>query len=89
MQSIPAGPVAGIGQKFVRVTGTREPDLIEFDFAIGDPSLRVELLLPKAAFDEFCRTQRVRFLDARDAASETSDWDWDWDLRQARTQFFR
>ena len=87
MHSAPTGPDDGLGQKFVRITGTREPGLVEFDFAIGDPRLHVELLLPKAAFEEFCRDQNVTFLDA--ASDEPDPSDWNWGLRQAQTQRFR
>ncbi|MFN3956183.1 MAG: phenol hydroxylase subunit [Tepidimonas ignava] len=42
-----------VTRKFVRVTAERG-DFIEFDFAIGWPELCVELVLPRAAFEEFC-----------------------------------
>ena len=34
----------------------------EFDFAIGFPDLSVELVMPKAAFDEFCRRNDVELI---------------------------
>ncbi len=33
--------------KYIRVTGDLNAEFIEFDFAIHDPSLFVELVLPK------------------------------------------
>ncbi len=78
------GPNDGLGEKFVRVTGTRQPDLVEFDFAIGDPRLHVELLLPKAAFEEFCRDQRVTFLAPVGDEPDPSDCNWSLRLAQAR-----
>ena len=47
----------------------RDDRFIEFDFSIGDPDLTVELILPKAAFQEFCAMHRVRVLSAGDEAS--------------------
>lgn len=87
MPIAPTGPNDGLGEKFVRVTGTRQPDLVEFDFAIGDPRLHVELLLPKAAFEEFCRDQHVTFLDPADDEPDPSDWNWG--LRLAHARGFR
>jgi len=44
---------------FVRLRKVRGDGFVEFDFAIGEPDLSVELILPVAAFHEFCRTNRV------------------------------
>lgn len=52
-------------RKYVRVTEERADGLVAFDFAISWPELSVELLLPRAAFDEFCATNRVIWLAAR------------------------
>jgi phenol hydroxylase P0 protein len=81
------GPLDGLGRKFVRVTGDRDAALVEFEFAIGDPALYVELLLPKAAFEQFCVDQQVTFLEATPLDAPASDWNWG--LRQAQTQRFR
>lgn len=50
-------------RRFVRVRD-RHDGFVEFDFAIGEPDLYVELILTEAAFDEFCETNRVRMLGA-------------------------
>lgn len=47
---------------FVRLRSRRSDGFIEFDFSIGDPELAVDLILPEAAFEEFCRVNRVRWL---------------------------
>ena len=47
------------GVCFVRLRKVRGDGFVEFDFAIGEPELSVELILPAAAFHEFCRTNRV------------------------------
>ena len=51
-------------RKFVRVTGEPKAGLVAFEFSIGWPELAVDLVLPQAAFDEFCLTHRVQRLDA-------------------------
>lgn len=53
-------------RRFVRVRETRG-GFVEFDFSIGDPMLSVELILPEAAFAEFCVTNAVQTLDAETA----------------------
>lgn len=45
--------------RYVRVRDVRDGQFVEFDFAIGDPCCYVELVLPKPAFDEFCRLNEV------------------------------
>jgi len=35
---------------------------VEFNFALGEPSLYVEMILPELAFKEFCRHQQAVFL---------------------------
>lgn len=47
---------------FVRVTGTRDARFVEFEFAIGDPELAVELVLLFDQFREFCTRHEVRHL---------------------------
>lgn len=37
-----------------RATGIKHGRLVEFTFIYGDPDLSVELVLPPAAFREFC-----------------------------------
>ncbi|MCJ8160466.1 phenol hydroxylase subunit [Acinetobacter zhairhuonensis] len=45
--------------KYIRITGERDAKFIEFDFAIHDPTLFVELVLPKEAFQHFCEINQV------------------------------
>ena len=64
-------------KRFVRERTTRPDGFVEFDFAIGDPDLAVELMLPKAAFEEFCRINHViRITDAQaqDIDRERQKW---------------
>lgn len=50
-------------RRFVRVRG-RKRGLVEFDFAIGDPEVAVEMLMQPEDFHAFCREQKVEFIDA-------------------------
>ncbi|MDO4250125.1 MAG: phenol hydroxylase subunit [Moraxella sp.] len=45
--------------KYIRITGDIDGKFVAFDFAIGDPTLFVELVLPNQAFEEFCANNHV------------------------------
>lgn len=45
--------------KYVRVRSEPDARFVEFDFAIGDPSLFVELVMPRSAFEQFCKSNNV------------------------------
>lgn len=49
--------------RWVRVTKETENGFIEFEFFVADRDLCVELILPAAAFQEFCAINQVRFID--------------------------
>ncbi|MBC7858800.1 MAG: phenol hydroxylase [Burkholderiaceae bacterium] len=68
-------------RKFVRLIEVRGNGMVEFEFAIGEPELFVELMLPRAAFQDFCRDNQVTMLAG---AAPAGDTQWDWRLRQAR-----
>lgn len=81
-----------ITRKFVRVMRTLPNGLIEFEFAIGDPDVAAELVMPKAAFEEFCASNQVEMLTSGVPASfdaEAADADFHWNLHQATHQRFR
>lgn len=42
-------------KRYVRLTQMRADGFVEFEFAIGDPDLAVELILPADAYRDFCR----------------------------------
>lgn len=48
-----------VRRRFVRIVEERVGDMIEFEFAIGEPELFVEMVMPRRQFDEFCRSQGV------------------------------
>lgn len=49
--------------RYVRVTGEARGGFIEFQFSIGDPTLYLEMILPEAAFREFCATNKAVHLN--------------------------
>jgi phenol hydroxylase P0 protein len=73
-------PALDASRRFVRIRGERGNGFVEFDFAIGEPEVFVELILGRAAFAEFCATNQVETLPPLAASSsddiERSDWDW-------------
>lgn len=54
--------------KYIRITGDRNAKFVEFDFAINDPTLFVELVLPKQAFEQFCQHNQVIEMTAEQEA---------------------
>ncbi|MGH1462833.1 MAG: phenol hydroxylase subunit [Neptuniibacter sp.] len=46
-------------QKYIRVRSPESARFVEFDFAIGDPNLFVELIMPPGAFKHFCEANNV------------------------------
>jgi phenol hydroxylase P0 protein len=54
--------VSPFEKKYVHVTDIKNNGLIEFDFAVGDPCMYVELALPKKQFEEFCLKNDVMHL---------------------------
>ncbi len=59
--------------RYVRIRRRVDNKFVEFDFAIGDPSLYVELVLPNAAFEAFCRHNDVVEMTAAQAAAVDAD----------------
>ena len=80
-------PAVDVNRKFVRLVEQRADGLVEFEFSIGDPELFVEMLLPAAAFEEFCAANRVERLEGPRPQTEGSDWEWS--LHEATHQRFR
>lgn len=56
-------PELDTSKRFVRVIERRTDGLVSFEFSIGWPELAVELMLPSAAFDEFCARNQVIWRD--------------------------
>lgn len=79
-------PAIDVSLKYVRLIERRADGFVEFEFAIGEPELCAEMLLPVEAFEAFCRSNEVIHLAPRD---ESSGSDWTWSLHQATHQRFR
>lgn len=63
--------------KYVRVRSEPDARFVEFDFAINDPSLFVELIMPKDCFKVFCKHNQVIHMTAEQAAhndEEAAKW---------------
>lgn len=63
--------------RYVRVTSRDRPGLVEFNFSINDPTLYLEMILPVLAFEDFCRSNQVRFLtdeQAEAVAKQQEKW---------------
>lgn len=76
--------------KFVRIIEQHANGLVEFEFAVGEPELFVELLMAQAQFDELCVMHGVTPTQGRLAAGQSpEEQEWDWSLRAAREQHLR
>ena len=76
--------------KFVRIIETHPNGLVEFEFAVGEPELFVELLMAQAPFNEFCALHGVIPTEGRlRPAQGVREQEWDWSLRAAREQHLR
>nr|WP_298415050.1 phenol hydroxylase subunit [uncultured Halomonas sp.] len=56
---------------------SRNERFVEFDFAIEDPELFVELILPPQAFEEFCSRNAVIFMseeEGREVDKQMEKW---------------
>ena len=84
-----AEPVIDVSRKFVRLVERRADGFVEFEFAIGEPELYAEMLLPAEAYESFCQINDVTVLEPRDLAGEGETEDWNWNLHQATHQRFR
>lgn len=74
-------------RKFVRIIETHDNGLTAFEFAVGEPGLFVEMLMPQAPFEDFCALHGVTpthgpLEDEIDPGAH----EWDWSLHAARTQ---
>lgn len=64
-------------QRYVRLLRQRDDGFVEFVFSIDDPSLGVELILPREAYLQFCRHNAVRFISDAQASlldAEAQKW---------------
>ena len=77
-------------KRWVRVTGERAGGFIEFDFAIGEPDLIVEMILSPEAFAEFCAANQVEMLPpGEEGPGREARCAWDWSLADATQTRFK
>ncbi len=62
-----------VNKRYVRITGIRHNKIIEFDFAIGEPEIYVELALPFEAYQEFCANNNIINMTSEEAAQVDFD----------------
>ncbi len=73
----PPCPALDVNRKFVRLTGSAVGPWVDFEFAIGEPGLFVEMRLPREGFAAFCQLHQVEMLEAPpDTGARPGDWDW-------------
>ncbi len=77
------------GARWIRITGERPSGMVEFEFAVGEPQLFVELVMGRAEFDTFCAAQGVVPTRGPLAAAEGDAHEFDWSMREARARHFR
>ena len=75
-------------RKFVRVIEMKKNGMVEFEFAVGEPELYVEMLMPVKAFEEFSAANQATALAEKIpeqmAASATEEDQWRWNLHSVR-----
>lgn len=81
-------------RRYVRITGTQKNGLVEFEYSVGEPEMVVELIMPQVAFNEFCATNQVVFIESPAESTDpggisASDNEWNWNLQKATHQRFR
>lgn len=60
-------------KKYIRVRSEPNARFVEFDFAINDPALFVELIMPQAVFKDFCQRNNVIQMTAEQIAAVDSE----------------
>lgn len=61
---------------YVRLMQVREDGFVELEFAVGEPELFVEMILPQAAFADFCVANHAKLLPAPAVDAPRNDWEW-------------
>lgn len=77
-------------RRFVRVRRVRDDGFVEFEFAIGDPTMFVEMILPQQALAGFCAAHHATLLDdGSQPPAAAGQPDEHWTLSDATRQRFR
>ena len=88
VMSEPTEQPVDMNRKYVRLVERRPDGLVEFEFSISDPQIFVEMLLPEAAYEDFCRMNRVILLEGS-RPDDGDGGDFNWTLHEATHQRFR
>ena len=70
-------PEFDVTRQYIRFRELGSNGYVLFDFAIGDPELSVELSMPLAAYQAFCRERDVTYLTSEQIETiefERSKW---------------
>lgn len=84
-------PTFDPSRRYVRLRGERSNGFVEFDFAVGEPEVFVELILGREDFAAFCAANQVQVLPPvePDALREQAPDDWEWRLADATQTRFK
>lgn len=76
-------------RRYVRITAAEPGGMVTFEFAVGEPGLFVEMVMPRVVFDGFCADQGVVPTHGGLPAQAADDPDpaWDWHLRDVRARY--
>ena len=87
----PANDLFDVRHRYVRFVQEHASGMVEFEFAVGEPQLFVEMVMPRAEFEQFCRDQGVAPTHGAlpEADIDSAEHEWDWSLRTARERHFR
>lgn len=80
-----------VSRRFIRIINERANGIVELEFAVGEPEIFVEMILPQAEFQQFCRDQGVAPSHGPlpPSAVSTPEQEWEWTLRHARGEHTR
>lgn len=86
----PSAPDDGFDtrRRYVRITRRRPDGFVEFEFALGEPGISIDMVLGCAAFEEFCANNRVVPLDPEAEDSTRRDCSLNWHPRDATRRRF-
>lgn len=73
----PRKPTFDVDRRYVRYRELDSRGYVQFDFAIGDPELAVELTLLLRDYQDFCRANAVTYLTREQGVAldfEKSKW---------------
>lgn len=69
-----------VQRRFIRIVQEHDNGMVEFEFAVGEPGLYVEMVMPRQQFEEFCAMQAVVPTHGRlpEHGEGSAEHEWDW-----------